>query len=125
MHEVYQSIRSHRGPVSRDFAGAQHAPNRAAALDGNATQIAMQNGSINCDGKTDTMMLRILPGHDESKTLDEIDASLKQTGCNRTFSPPGAEVSRLPECSGTATTAEMRQSGPLPCQAQLPTRRWQ
>jgi len=39
-----------------------------------------------------TMMLTIFLRHDESKTLDEINAHLKQTGFSRNFPPPGTEV---------------------------------
>lgn len=39
-----------------------------------------------------TMMLTIFLRHDESKTLDEINAHLKQTGFARNFPPPGTEV---------------------------------
>lgn len=39
-----------------------------------------------------TMMLTIFLRHDQSKTLDEIQQHLKQTGFNEKFPPPGAEV---------------------------------
>ena len=38
------------------------------------------------------MMLTIFLGHDQSKTLDEINAHLKQTGFTSNFPPPGTEV---------------------------------
>jgi len=38
------------------------------------------------------MLLTIFLRHDESKTLDEINAHLKQTGFDRNFPPPGVEV---------------------------------
>jgi len=38
------------------------------------------------------MMLTIFLRHDESKTLDEINAHLKQTGFTTNFPPPGTEV---------------------------------
>ncbi len=38
------------------------------------------------------MMLTIFLRHDESKTLDEINAQLKQTGFDKNFPPPGVEV---------------------------------
>ncbi len=38
------------------------------------------------------MMLTIFLRHDESKTLDEINAHLKQTGFDKNFPPPGVEV---------------------------------
>ena len=39
-----------------------------------------------------TMMLTIFLKHDQSKTLDEIQAHLKQTGFDRNFPPAGTEV---------------------------------
>ena len=39
-----------------------------------------------------TMMLTIFLKHDQSKTLDEIQAHLKQTGFSKSFPPPGTEV---------------------------------
>jgi len=39
-----------------------------------------------------TMLLTIFLRHDESKTLDEINAHLKQTGFDKNFPPPGVEV---------------------------------
>ncbi len=39
-----------------------------------------------------TMMLTIFLKHDQSKTLDEIQAHLKQTGFSKNFPPAGAEV---------------------------------
>ena len=38
------------------------------------------------------MMLTIFLRHDQSKTLDEIDQHLKQTGFDKNFPPPEAEV---------------------------------
>jgi len=38
------------------------------------------------------MMLTIFLRHDESKTLDEINAHLKQTGFTTNFPPPGTDV---------------------------------
>lgn len=38
------------------------------------------------------MMLTIFLRHDQSKTLDEINAHLKQTGFTSNFPPPGTEV---------------------------------
>jgi len=43
-------------------------------------------------GKPGTITLTIFLRHDESKTLDEINAHLKQTGFDRNFPPPGVEV---------------------------------
>ncbi len=39
-----------------------------------------------------TMMLTIFLKHDQSKTLDEIQAHLKQTGFSKNFPPAGTEV---------------------------------
>ena len=39
-----------------------------------------------------TMMLTIFLKHDQSKTLDEINQHLKQTGFTESFPPEGAEV---------------------------------
>jgi len=39
-----------------------------------------------------TMMLTIFLKHDQSKTLDEIEQHLKQTGFNEKFPPAGADV---------------------------------
>lgn len=53
-------------------------------------------GGMNAPGSPSsnpgTMMLTIFLRHDESKTLDEINAHLKQTGFDRNFPPPGVEV---------------------------------
>jgi hypothetical protein len=38
------------------------------------------------------MMLTIFLKHDQSKTLDEIDKHLRETGFNKNFPPPGVEV---------------------------------
>lgn len=39
-----------------------------------------------------TMMLTIFLKHDQSKTLDEIEQHLQQTGFHQKFPPPGTEV---------------------------------
>jgi hypothetical protein len=39
-----------------------------------------------------TMLLTIFLRHDESRTLDAINAHLKQTGFDKNFPPPGVEV---------------------------------
>ncbi len=39
-----------------------------------------------------TMMLTVFLRHDESKTLDEIQAHLRRTGWYRRFPPPGVDV---------------------------------
>lgn len=43
-------------------------------------------------GAPGMMMLTIFLRHDESKTLDEINAHLRQTGFSNNFPPPGTEV---------------------------------
>lgn len=44
------------------------------------------------ENKPGTMLLTIFLRHDESKTLDEINAHLKRTGFDMNFPPPGTEV---------------------------------
>jgi len=39
-----------------------------------------------------TFMLTIFPRHDESKTLDELQAHLKATGFDQSFPPGGIEI---------------------------------
>jgi uncharacterized protein with GYD domain len=57
----------------------------------NATQ-ASSSSAMSPGGQPGTMMLTIFLRHDESKTLDEINAHLKQTGFDKNFPPPGVEV---------------------------------
>jgi hypothetical protein len=51
-----------------------------------------QSASSSPSGKPGTMMLTIFFRHDQSKTVDEINAHLKQTGFDKNFPPPGVEV---------------------------------
>ena len=44
------------------------------------------------DSKKGMMMLTILLRHDESKTLDQINQHLQQTGFSKNFPPQGVEV---------------------------------
>jgi hypothetical protein len=53
---------------------------------------APQNASAPPSGKPGTIMLTIFFRHDQSKTLDEINAHLKQTGFDKNFPPPGVEI---------------------------------
>jgi len=48
-----------------------------------------QQPSVSAPG---TMMVTIFLKHDQSKTLDEIQAHLRQTGFNKNFPPAGTEV---------------------------------
>ena len=61
------------------------APPRNGALPGS-------NAGASSAGTSGMMMLTIFLRHDESKTLDEINAHLKQTGFTTNFPPPGTEV---------------------------------
>lgn len=54
-----------------------------------STQRSQASGGASQPG---TMLLTIFLKHDQSKTLDEINAHLKQTGFSRNFPPPGTEV---------------------------------
>ena len=42
--------------------------------------------------KPGTMLLTVFLRHDQSKTLEQINAQLHQTGFDRNFPPPGVEV---------------------------------
>lgn len=53
---------------------------------------ASQPSASSPSGKPGTMMLTIFFRHDETKTLDEINAHLKQTGFDKNFPPPGVEI---------------------------------
>ncbi len=57
-----------------------------------ASPVAQSNAEASSTGEPGMMMLTIFLRHDESKTLDEINAHLKQTGFNGNFPPPGTEV---------------------------------
>ncbi len=50
------------------------------------------SAAANPTGDRGMMMLTIFLRHDESKTLDEINAHLKQTGFSKNFPPAGTEV---------------------------------
>jgi hypothetical protein len=49
-------------------------------------------GSQTQDSAKGIMMLTIFLRHDESKTLDQINQHLQQTGFAKNFPPPGVEV---------------------------------
>ncbi len=51
-----------------------------------------QPGSQSVAAPKGTMMLTIVLRHDQSKTLDQIEDHLKQTGFPEKFPPPGVEV---------------------------------
>jgi hypothetical protein len=57
-------------------------------------QAPAQNSDTKMSGenKPGTMLLTIFLRHDETKTLDQINAHLKQTGFDKNFPPPGTEV---------------------------------
>jgi len=57
-----------------------------------STLPSSSTSSVSPSGRPGTMMLTIFLRHDESKTLDEINAHLKQTGFDRNFPPAGVEV---------------------------------
>ena len=54
--------------------------------------VTQTNAQASPGGEPGMMMLTIFLRHDESKTLDEINAHLKQTGFTGNFPPPGTEV---------------------------------
>lgn len=51
-----------------------------------------QPGSQSAAAPKGTMMLTIFLRHDQSKTLDQIEDHLKETGFREKFPPPGVEV---------------------------------
>ncbi len=53
---------------------------------------AVSRSSTSPGARPGMMMLTIFLRHDESTTLDEINAHLKQTGFDKNFPPPGVEV---------------------------------
>jgi hypothetical protein len=64
------------------------------ALSG-VTAAALVPGSARAEPSSDTpqdFLLTVFLRHDESKTLDEINEHLKQTGFFRQFPPPGIDV---------------------------------
>ena len=63
-----------------------------AAAQQQSTGGASQSASTSPSGKPGTIMLTIFFRHDQSKTLDEINAHLKQTGFDKSFPPPGVEI---------------------------------
>ena len=68
------------------MAAAQQRSSEAAAPQ------AASSSSTSPGARPGMMMLTIFLRHDESKTLDEINAHLKQTGFDKNFPPPGVEV---------------------------------
>ena len=68
------------------MAAAQQGSSEAAA------PLAVNSSSASPGPQPEMMMLTIFLRHDESKTLDEINAHLKQTGFDKNFPPPGVEV---------------------------------
>jgi len=60
----------------------------ATAIVAGATADAQTSATSNAD----LMMMTIFLRHDETKTLDEINAHLEKTGFQKNFPPPGVEV---------------------------------
>ncbi len=62
-----------------------------------ATLTAMVAGTAaeaqsSAESNANSMMITIFLRHDETKTLDEINAHLEKTGFQQNFPPPGVEV---------------------------------
>jgi hypothetical protein len=62
-----------------------------------ATLTAMVGGAAaeaqsSAESNVNSIMMTIFLRHDETKTLDEIDAHLSKTGFRQNFPPPGVEV---------------------------------
>ena len=57
------------------------------------TSLRPQSQSETPGAPKGSILLTIFLRHDESKTLDEINAHLKQTGFDKNFPPPGVESS--------------------------------
>jgi hypothetical protein len=53
---------------------------------------AMADAQTPAASNADTMMMTIFLRHDETKTLDEINAHLDKTGFHKDFPPKGVEV---------------------------------
>lgn len=71
----------------REFLRTATATLAAAVVPGAASQ-AQSSASPNADSTMMTIFLR----HDETKTLDEINAHLQKTGFQKDFPPAGVEV---------------------------------
>jgi len=75
-------------PSRREFFQKTTATLAAAALAGTAITAEAQTSSES----NANMMMTIFLRHDETKTLDEINSHLDQTGFHKNFPPPGTEV---------------------------------
>jgi hypothetical protein len=76
-------------PSRREFFQKTTATLAAAALAGTAITAKAQTSS---ESNANMMMMTIFLRHDETKTLDEINAHLDKTGFHKNFPPPGTEV---------------------------------
>ncbi len=74
-------------PSRREFIQKATAVLAAAVVPG-----ATAEAQTSATPGTDTMMMTIFLRHDETKTLDEINAHLDKTGFHKNFPPPGVEV---------------------------------
>jgi uncharacterized protein with GYD domain len=74
------------GPTRREFLQGV----TATVIAGAASATAETQTSVDSSAKA--MMMTIFLRHDETKTLDEINAHLDKTGFHKNFPPPGVEV---------------------------------
>lgn len=74
-----------KDPSRREFLQTS-AATMVAAVAGAATAVAQNEAESNL------MMMTIFLRHDETKTLDEINAHLDKTGFHKNFPPAGVEV---------------------------------
>ncbi len=74
-------------PTRREFFRNATATLATAIIAG-----ATANAQTSATSNADLMMMTIFLRHDETKTLDEINAHLEKTGFQKSFPPPGVEV---------------------------------
>ena len=74
-------------PTRREFFR-----NATATLAATMIAGAAANAQTSAASNADSMMMTIFLRHDETKTLDEINAHLEKTGFQKNFPPPGVEV---------------------------------
>jgi hypothetical protein len=74
-------------PTRRDFFRNTTATLATAMVAG-----AAADAQTSATSSADSMMMTIFLRHDESKTLDEINAHLDKTGFHKNFPPQGVEV---------------------------------
>jgi hypothetical protein len=75
-------------PTRREFVRNATATLAIAIIAGATTGDAQTSPAANAE----SMMMTIFLRHDETKTLDEINAHLEKTGFQKNFPPPGVEV---------------------------------